>query len=73
MMNFSGRNARRKRLKAVRVAVATHRAALKERGLVRLETFVERDIATKIRDRAKAANMTLRAYLAEILTGAIRG
>jgi hypothetical protein len=73
MMNFTWRNARRKRLKAVRVAVATHRAALKERGLVRLETHVDREVAAELRTRARTAGVTLRALLAQILTAVIRG
>ena len=64
---------RGKRHRAIRAAVAAHRGAQAERGLTRVETVVDREIAAELRARATAANTTLSAYLARILTTSIRG
>lgn len=69
---YKTRAKRAKRRKAIRSAVAVHRAAMAERGLVRIETFVDAAVADGLRARAKAAGMTLREFLAKILSAATR-
>lgn len=64
---------RAQRRKAIRAAVAAHRDALEKRGLVRVETILDAVVADELRARAKAADLTLRAYVARILTDATRG
>ena len=69
---FATRAKKAKRRKAVRAAVANHRAELSERGLARVEAVIDREIAAELRARATAANTTLSTYLARILTTSIR-
>lgn len=69
---FAARVKKAKRRKAIRAAVANHRAELAERGLVRIESVVDRKTAVALRADAEKDGTTLRDYIARILSEAVR-